>query len=182
MSFKFSGISGKKKSSKQPDTLSTKQLETESTKQPNPVTSDLSAIEPSLNDEEISSVNAEDLLSSIVIEEELEDGSRPDDDKPDCDDVSVITTASTKSKKKLDVEIQADVWNMDLKKLNDFKCNCEERACTQNATINQVVHTRESLWGKGMVTSKMRRKMIFTMVASARLTKTRELRFVSTVG
>ena len=178
----------KQANSKQPDEV-IKQVN----KQPDNVIYDSSGIthllSHSKDNDEASSTNAEDLLTGSEPDEAPcddndDDYSRSDntrvvgggDDDVDDDNVSVITTNSTKSKKKADAEIQAEAWNYDMQKLNAYRCNCEEQACTQNATINQVVYTRESLWGKTNVTSKMRRQMIFTLVASARMTKKKEFR------
>lgn len=123
-------------------------------------------------DSELSEFNEEDLLSSV--EEENDDN---DTNSSHADDVSAITATSNKSRKKLDSEIQAEIWDTDLRTLNDFSCNCATKGCTKDITVNQVVNTRETFWGKGVVSSKMRRKMYFDMVASARQTPSKELRY-----
>lgn len=176
MSFKFSGISS---------LCSARQLIPNSvasqSSSPTNVTNTISSKES----DELSSLNEYDLVSD---DEELEDSndsnslnndgvshSFSDDDNDD--EISVISSTSNKSTKKLDADIQSEIWSNGLQQLNAYTCNCTNNGCTQNVSINQVVYTRE-MASKEMATALMRRKFIFSVLAAARLTASKQLRYV----
>ena len=110
-------------------------------------------------DSSISSIIEDDIVSDDVASNEDND----DDNSVTDDNVSAITTAS---KKKLDVDIQREVWDIGLEQLYEYDCPCK-RECTLKVPVGHVVNTRRTSYGPGAVTALMRRKSIFTMLTSA---------------
>lgn len=91
------------------------------------------------------------------------------------DNVSTITNVT---RKKLDADIQLEVWNIGLEQLDSYICPCKKE-CTQNVPVGHVVHTRRSLYGQGNITALMRRKAIFNLLNRANIATSKEFRYVT---
>lgn len=143
-----------------------------------------------VNEDDISSINVSEIDENDIVSDEEEENDGDDDGvninndslrygniegDSDYDNVSTITSAT---KKKLDADIQREVWNIGLEQLANFPCPCKED-CTQRIPVGHVVHARRSLYGLGNITALMRRKAIFNLLSGANKSPSHEFRYIT---
>lgn len=139
-----------------------------------------------VNQDDISSIDENDIVSD---EDDIEDNDYGDDNSDSFRNENVetdedgiiydnVSTITNVTKKKLDADIQLEVWNIGLEQLDSYNCPCKGE-CTQNVPVGHVVHTRRSLYGQGNVTSLIRRKAIFGLLNRANISASNEFRYIN---